>query len=224
MTNLSPSLPPKLKDQAEPIPSSGTGRIESFHRRHFLRKMMKAGWGASIFGLGALPSAPLLASTEEVAETEDNMEGPFYKPDAPIRSVLLERGMPGIPLTVSGRVLDTHGRPLKEAVLDIWHADHAGAYDNMGFRLRGKLLTDEDGRYLLRTIKPASYGVPGDRRPAHIHVKVSSGTPRVLTTQLYFKGDPWNRYDAAVRPALIMVPRRDADGLTAQFDFVLKAG
>ncbi|MCW5559100.1 MAG: hypothetical protein KIT22_14885 [Verrucomicrobiae bacterium] len=195
---------------------------EGFHRRHFLRRMAMAGCGASMFC--SLSPARLLAATEEAAETEDNLEGPFYKPGAPVRSVLLERGMSGTPLTVGGRVLDTHGRPLKGAMLDIWHADHQGAYDNTDFQLRGRLFTDDDGRYLLRTLKPAAYGTPSDRRPAHIHVKVSAGTSRVLTTQLYFKGDPWNRHDAAVRPALILAPRQDADGLAAQFDFVFNAG
>lgn len=224
MTIPNPGLSEKPDAKARLAHRFRFGQIESFPRRHFLHRIIRVGWSASIFCWGPLPAGRLLASTEEVAETEDNMEGPFYKPDAPVRSVFLERGMPGTPLTVSGRVLDTHGRPLKGATLDVWHADHQGTYDNTGFQWRGKLFTDDDGRYLLRTIKPAAYGVPGDRRPAHIHVKVSSGTPRVLTTQLYFKGDPWNRYDAAVRPALILAPRQDADGLFAQFDFVFNAG
>lgn len=168
-------------------------------------------------------SGRLLAATEDSLETEDNWEGPFYKPGAPERSVLLEKGMGGTPLTLSGKVLNIHGRPLKGAVLDIWHADHTGNYDNLGFKLRGKLHTDDEGRYVLRTVKPRGYGPTTDQRPAHIHVKASSGNSPVLTTQLYFKGDPWNRHDPAVRPSLIMTPRREADGLVAQFDFVIRA-
>jgi protocatechuate 3,4-dioxygenase beta subunit len=107
-------------------------------------------------------------------------------------------------------------------LLDIWHADYTGTYDNNGFTLRGKLYTDDEGRYTLRTIKPLHYGEPGDKRPAHIHVKVSSGTSPVHTTQLYFKGDPWNAHDPAVRPSLIMTPRQESDGLAARFDFVIR--
>lgn len=164
-----------------------------------------------------------LAATAEVVETEDNMEGPFYKPGAPSRAVLLESGMKGTPLTITGRVLDTQGRPLRGAMLDVWHADASGAYDNQGYHLRGRLHTDDDGRYTLRTIKPAAYGSPTDKRPAHVHVKASFERGPVLTTQLYFKGDPWNRHDPGVRPTLILSPQRGADGLRAQFDFVIKA-
>jgi len=177
-----------------------------------------------LLGASALMPGKLLAATEESPETEDNMEGPFYKPGAPVRSVFLERGMAGIPLTVSGLVRDTHGRPVKGALLDMWHADDTGAYDNACFRLRGRLFTDDQGRYTLRTIKPVPYGDENDKRPSHIHVKASAGQSSILTTQLYFKGDPWNRHDPGVRPSLIMSPRQEADGLAARFDFVIKAG
>lgn len=191
-------------------------------RRRLLRRIL-----AGAVGLPCLTGVPfgtcrLLAATEDSPETEDNWEGPFYKPGAPVRSVLLEKGTHGTPLTVSGRVLDTRGRPLRGALLDVWHADHTGTYDNQGFTLRGKLYTDDEGRYTLRTIKPLYYGLPDDKRPAHIHVKVSSGPSPVLTTQLYFKGDPWNANDPAVRPSLIMTPRQESDGLVARFDFVIR--
>ncbi len=130
--------------------------------------------------------------------------------------------MPGTPLTVSGRVFDTRGRPLKGALLDIWHADNTGNYDNTGFKLRGRIYTDDHGNYTLRTLKPLYYGAPGDMRPSHIHVKASFEKSPILTTQLYFQGDPWNAHDAGLRPSLIMSPREVSDGLTASFDFVLR--
>jgi protocatechuate 3,4-dioxygenase beta subunit len=174
--------------------------------------------------LAQLGSGPnlVLAVTAEVVETEDNMEGPFYKAGAPTRSILIEPGIKGTPLTITGRVLDTQGRPLRGALLDIWHADASGAYDNQGYHLRGRLHTDDDGRYTLRTIKPSASGSPTEKRPAHVHVKASFERGPILTTQLYFKGDPWNRQDPAVRPSLIMSPQREADGLKAQFDFVIR--
>jgi protocatechuate 3,4-dioxygenase beta subunit len=192
-------------------------------RRRFLLGTLLTPPVIPLLGIGAAPPQEL-AATEESAETEDNWEGPFYKPGAPVRSGLLEPGMAGTPLTVTGRVLDTHGRPLKGALLDIWQADHTGAYDNTGFRLRGRLYTGDDGRYTLRTIKPLHYGSTNDMRPAHIHVKASVQNSPILTTQLYFKGDPWNHNDPAVRPTLILSPRHVSDGFAAQFDFVLKVG
>lgn len=192
-------------------------------RRSLLRRILLGTAGIPLVGANSLLPGRALAATEESPETENNWEGPFYKGGAPVRSVLLEKGMPGTPLTVSGRVFDIRGRPLRGALLDIWHADNTGTYDNTGFQLRGRIYTDEEGRYTLRTLKPMHYGVPGDMRPAHIHVKASSGNSPILTTQLYFKGDPWNAHDAGVRPSLILVTRSESDGLVASFDFVIRA-
>lgn len=206
------------------IEESRLQAIGILSRRRFLRRAFLSAAGLPLLGAPLFWPGRLLAATEESPETENNWEGPFYKPGAPLRSVLLEKGMAGTPLTVTGRVLDTRGRALKGALLDIWHADHTGTYDNKGFTLRGKLYTDDEGRYTLRTIKPLYYGDPDDKRPAHIHVKASSGNSPILTTQLYFKGDPWNYHDPAVRPSLIMAPRREPDGLVAKFDFVIRVG
>ena len=195
--------------------------LEGLSRRRFLLGTLLSPSALPLLGAAAAPTHQL-AATEESLETENNWEGPFYKLGAPLRAGLLEPGMAGTPLTVTGRVLDTSGRPLKGALLDIWQADHTGAYDNTGFRLRGRLYSGDDGRYTLRTIKPLHYGSPNDMRPAHIHVKASVENSPILTTQLYFKGDPWNRHDPDVRPTLIMSPRQVSDGLAAQFDFVLK--
>ena len=191
-------------------------------RRSLLRRILLGTAGIPLLGSDSLLPGRALAATEESPETENNWEGPFYKGGAPVRSVLLEKGMPGTPLTVSGRVLDLRGRPVRGALLDIWQADNTGTYDNTGFQLRGRIYTDEEGRYTLRTLKPMHYGVPGDMRPAHIHVKASSGNSPILTTQLYFKGDPWNAHDAGVRPSLILVTRPESDGLDANFDFVIR--
>ena len=210
-----------MKDPLDDYDLQDVPNLEGLSRRRFLLATLLSPSVIPQLGLAAIP-AQQLAATEESLETENNWEGPFYKPGAPARSGLLEPGMAGTPLTVTGRVFDTNGRPLKGALLDIWQADHAGVYDHTGFRLRGRLYTGDDGRYTLRTIKPLHYGEPKDRRPAHIHVKASAENSPILTTQLYFKGDPWNHHDAAVRPTLLMVPRQVSDGLVAQFDFVLK--
>ena len=186
--------------------------------RHYTRRSL-------IFSTAALLSLPSYAETPEVCETEDNQEGPFYKPGAPLRSDLRVQGMSGVPFTLTGRVFNTAGVPVGGALLDVWHADDKGEYDNKGFTLRGRLKTDDAGRYKLLTIMPKFYKAGDTIRPAHIHLKVQGeGTP-LLTTQLYFKGDPYNYSDASVRPSLILVPQEDRNrGKSASFDFVLRRG
>jgi protocatechuate 3,4-dioxygenase beta subunit len=159
----------------------------------------------------------------DCAETEANIEGPFYKEGAPSRMVLVDADTPGTRITVSGRVLAADGcTPLAGATLDVWQADASGAYDNDGFRLRGVLETAGDGSYEIVTIVPGHY-LNGDRyRPAHIHVKASAPGHQLLTTQLYFADDPYNEGDPYIRDSLIMAPSENADGsLAATFDFVL---
>ncbi len=180
-----------------------------------------------VLHLGAMSATALIwsgALEADCDETDDNIEGPYYKAGAPERSALVEPGMKGTPLTVSGRVLNTRCEPLANAVLDVWQCDADGVYDNSGYTLRGKIHTDKQGRYELRTIAPPPYKVSETRyRPAHIHLKLSApGTP-VLTTQLYFEGDKWNSVDSAYRKSLTIAPRAGRNGAKlASFDFRLK--
>jgi protocatechuate 3,4-dioxygenase beta subunit len=180
-----------------------------------------------VLRLGAAGATALVWTTRAAAScdaTESNIEGPFYKPGAPERSVLVEPGMKGVPLTVSGRVLNTRCEPLPHAVLDIWQCDADGQYDNQGYTLRGKLQADGKGRYEFRTILPPPYKVSATRyRPAHIHLKISGAGAPVLTTQLYFEGDPWNVRDSAYRRSLTISPRDARNGgKAASFDFKLR--
>lgn len=178
---------------------------------------------------GAMSAAALVwhssASAAECAPTESNIEGPFYKAGAPERASIWESGMEGRKLTVTGRVLNTRCEPLSHAVLDVWQCDAHGVYDNTGYTLRGKLLTDGKGRYEMTTILPPPYKVSKERyRPAHIHLKVSGPGTEVLTTQLYFDGDKWNSVDQAYRKSLTIRPAEAHNGTRkASFDFHLKA-
>lgn len=185
-------------------------------RRDFLRK---TGLGAAALLLGHSHGY-----SAECTATEDNIEGPFYKAGAPERSVLVERGMSGTRLIVTGRVTSIHCEPLRDALLDVWQTDDAGQYDNQGLGMRGRLYTDKSGVYRLETIVPKHYRVGGEQqyRPAHIHLKVSAKGYPVLTTQLYFPGDPYNAVDRAFRPSLVINPKDARGGKTAQFNFVLK--
>ena len=164
----------------------------------------------------AVQAAP--ACTGKAEPTAGNAEGPYYKSGAPERSVLVEPGMPGTRLLLTGQVLATDCQAVAGALLDFWQADDRGQYDNTGYTLRGKQFADEMGRYRLETIVPGRY--PG--RTVHIHVKVSAPGGPILTTQIYFAGEPGNESDGLIRPALI-VPLAGAagGGKAATFNFVL---
>lgn len=171
----------------------------------------------------AADSSGLLAATPEVPETEDNQEGPFYKPGAPVRESLIDKGMPGTRLVLAGRVLGVDGRPLEGAELDFWQASAEGQYDNDGFILRGRLYSRPGGHYRLETVIPKHYDAGGRYpRPPHIHVKASKPGGPVLTTQLYFRGDRYNYDDASVRPSLLLDLENGSGGRQSNFDFVIR--
>ena len=88
-------------------------------------------------------------------------------------------------------VVGTSCRPVERALLDFWQADSNGEYDNQGYRLRGHQFTDAKGRFHLETVVPGLY----TGRTRHIHVKVQAPNRPVLTTQLYFPGEPANERD-----------------------------
>ena len=144
-------------------------------------------------------------------------EGPYYTPNTPERTSLLEEGISGTPLVVNGFVLTPDCTPIARALVDFWHCDDAGIYDNAGYRLRGHQFTDDQGRYHLTTIVPGLY--PG--RTRHIHVKVQAPNQPVLTTQLYFPNEPANARDGIFHPSLVMNASESAAGMDALFTFVL---
>lgn len=150
--------------------------------------------------------------------TPAQTEGPYYTPNTPERGSLLEPGMQGTKLVVTGVVMNMDCQPVPRALLDFWQANDAGEYDNAGYTLRGHQFADENGRYRLETIVPGLY--PG--RTRHIHVKVQAPNKPVLTTQLYFPGEPRNRTDGIYNPALEMTLAGNPDGSkNGAFDFVL---
>src|SRR5438270_10637875 len=136
----------------------------------------------------AASRSPAAASTDACPTqlTPAQTEGPYFKPGSPARTSLIESGMAGTRLVLSGRVLTPACAPVAGATLDFWQADAAGSYDNSGYRLRGHQLTDAVGRYSLETILPGEY--PG--RTEHIHVKLGAPGKAVLTTQLHSRCCP----------------------------------
>ena len=120
-------------------------------------------------------------------------------------------------LLLSGQVLSTRCTPIAGALLDFWHTNDAGEYDNEGYTFRGHQFADDAGRFTLETIVPGVY--PG--RTRHIHVRVQAPNQPILTTQLYFPGESGNQGDGIFDPALLVTLVDTANGKEAQFTFVL---
>lgn len=149
--------------------------------------------------------------------TPPQMEGPYFKPNSPRRTSLLQPGTPGVRLTVTGYVFGSACRPIPRVLMDFWQADTYGTYDNTGFRFRGHQFTDATGAFRLTTVVPGLY--PG--RTRHLHVKVQAPGRPVLTTQLYFPGEPRNNTDPIFDARLLMNVRTVGNAKEADFDFVL---
>jgi protocatechuate 3,4-dioxygenase beta subunit len=165
-------------------------------------------------------TATTLAPTPACADDDDvtpaQTEGPYFKPNSPERTNI--RGdAGGTKLVVTGTVLTTACKPVAKALVDFWQADTGGNYDNSGFLFRGHQFTDAQGRYTLETVVPGLY--PG--RTRHIHVKVQAPAGRILTTQLYFPGEPRNASDGIYDKDLEVAIRDTADGRAATYGFVL---
>ena len=192
--------------------------FDSPSRRALLQTALAAG-GASLAAARALAQelAPTPACHDGDPPTLPEIEGPFFKVRSPERADLIETGRKGRLAELSGTVLTRGCRPVARALLDLWHADDGGDYHNRGFRYRGHIFTDAQGRYRFRTIVPGLY--PG--RTRHYHIKVQAPTRPVLTTQLYFPDEPMNARDDFFHRELVM-RTADAGGvLAARFDFVL---
>lgn len=192
-------------------------------------------------------------SVEEVANahregSKGTIEGPYYIPNSPDMgwngTIPMREDEPGTPLVFSGQVRAVDGTPLPGAKVELWHADDLGFYSQFApglpeWNLRGTWTTNEDGNFEIHTLRPAPYQIPTEGacgvlieaagwhawRPAHLHFKVSAPGYELITSQLYFPGDPHNDDDiaSAVKPELMLDPRPNpnGEGDVVEYDFVL---
>ena len=189
-------------------------------RREFIQNSGSLAAGLTLGGIEnafAQQIDPMPACHDGDAPTIRQTEGPYFKPRSPERIELIETGMAGQPIEITGFVLTRACKPVGRALIDAWQANAAGDYDNSGFRLRGHQFTDSEGRYRLRTIVPGAY----EGRTRHIHVKVQPPGGRILTTQLYFPGEAKNQRDGLFRKELMIRTVKAAGWLAGRFDFVL---
>jgi hydroxyquinol 1,2-dioxygenase len=202
-----------------------TGKGSTERRNEFVLLSDTLGVSMLVVQLAqARKSATLKGAT---AATEATVEGPFYwegAPDVPLGTNIAE-GVPGEPALYCGRVTDVEGRPLAGALLDVWSGDGDGNYDVQvstppKMRARGRLKTDDEGRYYFWSIKPTAYPIPDDLtagtmlkrmgrknwRPGHLHVMVSADRHVPLTTHLFVAGSKHLESDAvfAVRNSLVV--------------------
>lgn len=198
--------------------------------------------GATVLAATVTPRwlRPVSAQTRQLQPTPSQTEGPFYPVALPADSDfdLLRNGRMnyphGQPAWVEGTVLDTAGRPVAGAVVEIWQCDHAGHYHHPGdggradpaFQGFGRVSVGPDGSYRFRTLKP----VPYTGRTPHIHVKVRLARQELLTTQLYVAGDPgnerdglWRRLNDTDRAALTIPFVPQDNSLRARFPIIVQA-
>lgn len=166
--------------------------------------------------------AAILEPTAECGADHDPSpaltEGPYFTANSPEKAALRTVGMEGTSLTLTGYVLGTDCTPIKHALLDFWHANAKGEYDNTGYILRGHQYTNAEGKYTLETIVPGLY----TGRTRHIHVKVQAPNQAILTTQLFFSDEPDNARDSLYNKTLEISEKDNADkSKSATFNFIL---
>ncbi|WP_181705889.1 intradiol ring-cleavage dioxygenase [Chthonobacter rhizosphaerae] len=188
---------------------------------YITRRSFLAGTLAFPAGLSLLRPAvgqELQPTLECGAATERQTEGPYFKPKSPNQRNLVPAGFSGETFQLVGFVLDTRCRPVEGALVDLWHADETGTYDNSGFRSRGHQYTDARGQFAFETVTPGLY--PG--RTRHFHLKVQAPGGPVLTTQLYFPNERGNRRDGLYDPSLEMAVTTAGPVRRGRFDFVVR--
>lgn len=174
------------------------------------------------------------AFAEQLLRTPSMTEGPFYPDHLPLDTdndlIRLNDALTpavGEVTHLSGRILDSNGEPLRNALVEIWQVDSKGAYlhsrssnakqRDSNFQGFGRFLTGRSGEYYFRTIKPVAY--PG--RTPHIHFLVKRGDKRVLTSQFFVQGEPQNERDGILRRMeperrkLVMLDFKPLPGSTA---------
>ena len=149
--------------------------------------------------------------------TPELTEGPYFTANSPQRASLLEDGMVGTKLVITGYVYTNDCQPVVNALLDFWQADANGVYDNIGYNFRGHQFTDANGYYQLTTVVPGIY----TGRTEHIHVKIQAPNGKLITSQLFFPGVAGNETDRIFDQGLLLAIQESSDGQQAQFNFVV---
>jgi catechol 1,2-dioxygenase len=182
---------------------------------------------------GSTVLLPALVLGQDCNLTTDDIMGPYFVEDAPIRMVIAHADEPGQRLYISGRILQNDCEtPITGAMLEVWQANDAGCYSinldcNTGnpgdddFNLRGKMFSNANGQYAFETILPGNYA----NRPMHIHIKITTPDGEILVSQIYFDSDPLCDTDPWCQDAeeRILSLNEDSSGLYGQLDIVMNS-
>ena len=203
--------------------------------------------GLLVAGLGLEHYLDLLQDAKDeqaglTGGTPRTIEGPLYVAGAPIAEAETrmddgsEDGVATV-MFLQGQVVDTDGKPIAGATVDLWHANTQGNYSyfdksQSDYNLRRRIITDAEGRYRARSIVPSGYGCSPDgptqecldllgrhgQRPAHIHFFISAPGHRHLTTQINLSGDKylWDDFAYATRDGLVGEIRFNEDAEAAR--------
>ena len=177
------------------------------NRRQFLKNTSLSLLSVAVFPtiLKSENSTVLLSKKNSVVNCDQSTEdfygqGPFYTANAPFiqNNQLADMSEAGTRIIISGLVYNLEcSQVIPNTEIDIWHANDAGDYDNIGYNLRGKTMTNSQGFYVFESIKPGLYLNGATFRPSHIHFKITPPGFNTLITQLYFQDDPYIPADAA---------------------------
>lgn len=166
-------------------------------RRNFVKQSTLLAFSVSALGNISWNGKNFAANSP----TTTDILGPFYRPDAPIRSNIIPQGSKGELLNLSGTIFQLDGqKPISDALIEIWQCDENEHYDNTSdeYLFRGAQKTDKKGKYFFKTIVPVPYKASETNwRPAHIHLRISSPGHQDLISQIYFKGDPHLKDDTS---------------------------
>lgn len=196
-------------------------------RRIFIRDTSLVAFSIGIFGKISWNGSRY----EGDNATTTDILGPFYRPGAPFRSYLVLPGTSGQVIHLSGMIFQKDGKsPLKNAIIEIWHCDEKGVYDNTSdeYRYRAACKADENGKYYFKTILPVPYKTSKMHyRPAHIHMRISGAKHQDLITQIYFKGDPHIQEDMSSSSPLAIhrildVSTNDKKEKQVKFDITMR--
>jgi protocatechuate 3,4-dioxygenase beta subunit len=168
--------------------------------------------------LGLSTLVCLMNNGEDGKPTSANLLGPFWRQGSPTMKngeSIVRSHTDGPPLFFTGHVVDSSGKPVAGAEVDVWHASPVGLYENQDpeqaeWNLRGKFHSDENGLFAFRSVKPSGYPVPmggpvGDLltalkrhpfRPAHLHALIYKPGYKTIASQLYSHDDPMLDTDA----------------------------
>jgi len=182
---------------------------------------------------GSAMLAPKFILGQDCNLTTEDILGPYFIENAPIRTVIAHPDEPGQRLFIIGRILQNDCEtPISGAMLEVWHANDAGCYSinldcttgNPGsddFNLRGKMFSNANGLYAFETVLPGNYA----SRPIHIHFKVTTPDGEILVSQIYFDSDPLCETDPWCQDAeeRILSLTEDAEGLYGNLDIAMNS-